>query len=182
MRVLLVNGSPKAKGNTAGALDEIAAVLEQQGIETKTFQLGGDPIRDCIGCGGCVGKSRCVFDDDVVNRLIDEAKQADGFVFGTPVYYAHPSGRILSALDRAFYAGSAAFRKKPGAAVAVARRYDGLRRRAEQVFHDCGDAGGVLDLLECGPWPDARRGGGGRRGPADHAQPGPQSGLAAPVH
>ena len=122
MRVLLINGSPKAKGNTAGALAEIAAVLEQQGIETKTFQLGGGPIRDCIGCGGCAGKGRCAFDDDVVNRLIEEAAQADGFVFGTPVYYAHPSGRILSALDRAFYAGSAAFRKKPGAAVAVARR------------------------------------------------------------
>ena len=92
MRVLLINGSPKAKGNTAGALAEIAAVLEQQGIETKTFQLGGGPIRDCIGCGGCAGKGRCAFDDDVVNRLIEEAAQADGFVFGTPVYSAPPSG------------------------------------------------------------------------------------------
>jgi multimeric flavodoxin WrbA len=65
---------------------------------------------------------RCTFDDDVVNELIAAAEQADGFVFGSPVYYAHPSGRILSALDRAFYAGSKAFAHKPGAAVAVARR------------------------------------------------------------
>ena len=122
MKVLLVNGSPKAHGNTAIALGEAARTLEAEGIEAEIFQLGGAPIRDCIGCGGCGGKKRCVFDDDPVNALIAAAEGADGFVFGSPTYYAHPSGRILSALDRAFYAGGAAFAHKPGAAVAVARR------------------------------------------------------------
>ena len=123
MKVLLVNGSPKANGNTATALAEIAEQLHAEGIDTEIFQLGAKPIRDCIGCGQC-GKldGRCVFDDDVVNELIAAAEQADGFVFGSPVYYAHPSGRILSALDRAFYAGSKAFAHKPGAPVAVSRR------------------------------------------------------------
>ena len=123
MKVLLVNGSPKANGNTARALTEVAEQLNAEGIDTEVFQLGAKPIRDCIGCGQC-GKlgGRCTFDDDVVNKLIAAAEQADGFVFGSPVYYAHPSGRILSALDRAFYAGSKAFAHKPGAAVAVARR------------------------------------------------------------
>lgn len=122
MKVLLVNGSANQSGNTALALREIAAQLALEGVESEVFELGGAPVRDCIGCGGCIGKGHCVFDDDCVNRLIDAAVQADGFVFGTPVYYAHPSGRILSVLDRAFYAGGAAFRGKPGAAVAVARR------------------------------------------------------------
>lgn len=123
MKVLLVNGSPKANGNTARALAEVAEQLNAEGIDTEVFQLGTKPIRDCIGCGQC-GKlgGRCTFDDDVVNELIAAAKRADGFVFGSPVYYAHPSGRILSALDRAFYAGGHAFEHKPGAAVAVARR------------------------------------------------------------
>ncbi len=123
MKVLLVNGSPKANGNTALALAEVARTLGEDGIEGEVFQLGGKPIRDCIGCGQC-GKlgGRCAFDDDVVNDLIATAEGADGFVFGSPTYYAHPSGRILSALDRAFYAGGAAFAHKPGAAVAVARR------------------------------------------------------------
>ena len=123
MKVLLVNGSPKANGNTATALAEVAEQLHAEGIDTEVFQLGAKPIRDCIGCGQC-GKldGRCVFDDDVVNELIAAAEQSDGFVFGSPVYYAHPSGRILSALDRAFYAGGKAFAHKPGAAVAVARR------------------------------------------------------------
>lgn len=122
MKVLLVNGSARASGNTALALEEAAKQLRTEGIGTELFQLGGEPVRDCIGCGGCAKQDRCVFDGDAVNRLIAAAEGADGFLFGTPVYYAHPSGRILSVLDRAFYAGGAAFRRKPGAAVAVARR------------------------------------------------------------
>ena len=122
MKVLLVNGSARKNGNTALALEETAKQLRAEGLEAEIWQLGGEPVRDCIGCGGCAGGNRCIFDGDADNRLIEAAEGSDGFVFGTPVYYAHPSGRILSVLDRAFYAGGAAFRKKPGAAVAVARR------------------------------------------------------------
>lgn len=121
MKVLMLNGSPKADGNTNRALTEIGEQLKKEGIDYEIFQIGGQPIRDCIGCGQCTEKG-CVFDDDVVNAFITKAKEADGFIFGTPVYYAHPSGRIQSLLDRAFYCGSAAFAFKPGAAVAVARR------------------------------------------------------------
>lgn len=121
MKVLMLNGSAKPNGNTAQALEEVANALHQEGIETELFQLGGAPIRDCVGCGQC-SEAGCVFADDKVNEFIALAREADGFVFGTPVYYAHPSGRIQSFLDRAFYAGGAAFAHKPGAAVAVARR------------------------------------------------------------
>ena len=122
-KVLLVNGSSRQEGNTSVALAEVAAALEGHGIETETMWLGNKPVNDCIACGQCAELGgKCAIDNDVVNELIAKAAQADGFVFGTPVYYAHPSGRILCALDRAFYAGGAAFRHKPGAAVAVARR------------------------------------------------------------
>ena len=122
-KVLLVNGSSRQEGNTSVALAEVAAALEGHGIETETMWLDNKPVNDCIACGKCAELGgKCVVDNDVVNELIAKAAQADGFVFGTPVYYAHPSGRILCALDRAFYAGGSAFRHKPGAAVAVARR------------------------------------------------------------
>lgn len=121
MKVLLVNGSPRAKGCTYTALSEVARILEQEGIEAEIFQLGAKPVQDCIACGKCSELHKCVF-DDVVNELIEKAKGADGFVFGSPVYYAHPSGRIQSVLDRAFYAGSYAFAGKPGASVVSARR------------------------------------------------------------
>lgn len=122
MKVLLLNGSANAKGCTYTALMEIADTLAEEGIETELFQLGAEPLRDCIGCGGCRKGNGCVFREDSVNEFVEKAREADGFVFGTPVYYAHPSGRILSFLDRAFYSGSAAFRLKPGMAVASARR------------------------------------------------------------
>lgn len=121
MKVLMLNGSSKPNGNTYIALLEIGKQLEKEGIEYEIFQLGGGPVRDCIGCGGC-SEEGCVFGDDKVNEFIAKAKEADGFVFGTPVYYAHPSGRILSFLDRVFYSGGRAFAFKPGASVAVARR------------------------------------------------------------
>ena len=121
MKVLMLNGSAKKEGNTYQSLLEVGKELERQGIEYEIFQIGSQPVRDCIGCGQC-NENGCVFADDKVNEFVAKAKEADGFVFGTPVYYAHPSGRILSFLDRAFYAGGAAFRFKPGASVAVARR------------------------------------------------------------
>ena len=122
MKVLLVNGSPRAKGCTYTALTEVAKALESDGIETEIFQVGAKPVRDCIACMKCRELKRCVFDDDVANALIEKAKTADGFVFGSPVYYAHPSGILLSVLDRAFYAGGHAFAGKPGASVVSARR------------------------------------------------------------
>ena len=121
MKVLMLNGSSKPNGNTYTALQEIGQQLTQEGIEYEIFQMGAEPVRDCIGCGGCSEKG-CVFQDDKVNEFIAKAKEADGFVFGTPVYYAHPSGRIQSFLDRVFYSSSRAFAFNPGACVAVARR------------------------------------------------------------
>ena len=123
MKVLLLNGSARENGCTYTALTEVAKSLHQEGIETEICWLGAGAIRDCIGCGQCNSKHPgCAFDDDCINEILAKAKEADGFVFGTPVYYAHPSGRILSALDRMFYAGKSAFAHKPGAAIASARR------------------------------------------------------------
>lgn len=122
MKVLLVNGSAHLGGCTYTALNEAAKVLEAEGIETELIQLGTSAIRDCIACGRCRELGVCVFDDDAVNDFVAKARGADGFIFGTPVYYAHPSGRILSFLNRAFFSGSSAFAHKPAAAVLSARR------------------------------------------------------------
>lgn len=123
MKVLLINGSSR-KECTYTALSKVAESLNEEGIETEIINLGGTPVRDCIGCNMCAknGNARCVFNDDVVNTIIEKAEESDGFIFGTPVYYAHPSGRILSVLDRAFYAGKKAFEFKPGASIISARR------------------------------------------------------------
>ena len=121
MKVLMLNGSSKANGNTYHTLEEAGRQLKAEGIDYEIFQIGPAPVRDCIGCNRCTDKG-CIFADDGVNEFIAKAKEADGFIFGTPVYYAHPSGRILSFLDRVFYSSAELFAFKPGAAVAIARR------------------------------------------------------------
>lgn len=121
MKVLLVNGSPHAKGCTYTALCEIAQTLEQQGIETEIFQLGTKPISGCLGCGACIKTGTCVI-NDVVNVFVEKAKTADGFVFGSPVHYAGASGAITSFMDRAFYGKGAIYADKPAAAIMSCRR------------------------------------------------------------
>ncbi len=122
MKVLLFNGSANAGGCTFTALTEVAETLNQEGIETEILQIGGQPVRDCIGCGQCAGKYCCVFDDDMVKARIEKAKEAAGMIFGSPVYYAHACGRLQSVMDRMFYAGGRYFAHKPVAAVVSARR------------------------------------------------------------
>lgn len=123
MKVLFVNGSSNKNGCTFRAFKEIESVLNKENIETEIIQTGANPIRDCIGCHACTENgNKCIFNDDIVNEIIEKAKTSDGFIFGSPVYYAHPSGRLLSVLDRVFYAGGKFLAYKPGAAVVSARR------------------------------------------------------------
>ena len=104
MKVLLLNGSPHAKGCTYTALAEAAGALEAAGVETEFVHIGTKAIRGCIGCGKCREAKLCVFDDDPVNEAIEKARACDGFIFGSPVYYASPNGAALAFLDRLFYA------------------------------------------------------------------------------
>jgi len=121
MKVLLVNGSPHAKGCTYTALCEVAVALEKQGIETELFQIGTKPVSGCLGCGACIKTGKCVI-DDVVNEFVEKAKTADGFVFGSPVHFANASGAITSFMDRAFYGKGAVYADKPAAAIMSCRR------------------------------------------------------------
>lgn len=124
MKVMFVNGSSHLHGTTMAAIEEMEKVFRAEGIETEVIQVGGKPIADCLQCNVCGKTGKCVFTDDGVNEFVEKAKDADGFVFATPVYFAHPSGRIFDFLDRAFYSsnGYENFKFKPGAAVAIARR------------------------------------------------------------
>lgn len=125
MKVILVNGSPHAKGSTYLALREVEKTLNEEEIETEIFQIGTKPISGCIACGTCHTKGKCVF-TDCVNDFVELAKDADGFVFGSPVHYAAASGAITSFMDRVFYSnacsGQKAFYLKPAACVVCARR------------------------------------------------------------
>lgn len=121
MKVLLINGSPNEKGCTFTALSEVANTLKTEGIESEIFHIGKGPIVGCMGCGGCAKSGKCVFDDRV-NECAEKVNDFDGFVFGSPVYYASATGSMIAFMDRLFTIKSGAFSMKPAAAVVSARR------------------------------------------------------------
>ncbi|MCD7714753.1 MAG: flavodoxin family protein [Prevotella sp.] len=146
-KVLLFNCSPHKSGNTFLALEEVAAELHKEGIETETLHIGTKAVRGCIACNSCKkeGADGCVFDDDVmkvranerngvnsdfrvqpklgvVNNFARKAATADGFVIGSPVYYGLPTGQCIALVQRMFVSAGDVFRFKPVANVAVCRR------------------------------------------------------------
>lgn len=121
MKVLLINGSPKAKGNTAQALEEMAAVFEAQGMEAEILHVGNLPIRGCVACGSCYKTGKCAI-DDIVNEMAPKFEEADGIVVGSPVYYASANATLIAFLDRLFYSTRFDKRMKVGASVVIARR------------------------------------------------------------
>ena len=123
MKVLLINGSPHAKGSTYTALNEVVVTLEKEGIEAEIIHVGHQAIRGCIACGKCREIGHCVF-EDAVNEVAEKFAKADGMVVGSPVYYASANATLIAFLDRLFYSSARQFDKtmKVGAAVVSARR------------------------------------------------------------
>lgn len=119
MKVLLINGSPHEKGCTYTTLNHMAKTLEEREVRTEIIHVGRKEIRGCMACQGCAETGKCIF-DDCVNLALEKAKDADGFVFGTPVYFSSPMGTMVSFMDRFFCAGN--FRFKPAAMIASAKR------------------------------------------------------------
>ena len=121
MKVLLINGSPRANGNTAAALNDMQKVFEANSVTVQTMQIGNKAIRGCIACGGCSKTGRCVF-DDAVNEAAPLFEQCDGLVVGAPVYYASANATAIAFLDRLFQSTRFDKRMKVGAGVVIARR------------------------------------------------------------
>lgn len=121
MKVLMINGSPRVGGNTSIALNEMAKIFTENGIEVEIVQIGNKVIRGCVACGACRTNGRCIIEDPV-NEIAQKFKACDGLVIGSPVYYASANGTLISLLDRLFYSTPFDKTMKVGAAVAVARR------------------------------------------------------------
>lgn len=121
LKVLILNGSPRANGNTTLAVREMEKIFAESGVAVKTVQVGNKEVRGCIACGACAKKGKCAF-DDVVNELAPEFEAADGLVVASPVYYASANATLIACLDRLFYSTSFDKTMKVGASVVCARR------------------------------------------------------------
>ena len=124
MKVLLINGSSRKNGNTFRALSEVAGQLQKNGIDSEIVQLGVQPVRGCIACYRCKqpGANRCVFDDDLCNRVNEKMADCDALIIGSPVYYGQPNGALLALVQRMFLSAGVLYKGKPAASVVVCRR------------------------------------------------------------
>ncbi len=121
MKVLMLNGSPRQKGNTYTALHEMEKVFQQEGVEVEILHIGNKDIRGCIGCRKCAEAGKCVF-DDMVNETAAKFQACDGLVVGSPVYYASANATVVAFLTRLFYSTPFDKTMKVGASVVAARR------------------------------------------------------------
>ena len=121
MKVLIINGSPRANSNTGIALDEMVKIFNESGVETEVVQVGNKAVRGCVACGACAKLGKCAF-DDVVNELAPKFEEADGLVVASPVYYASANATLIAVLDRLFYSCKCNKNMKVGASVVCARR------------------------------------------------------------
>lgn len=128
MKVIAINGSPRKNGNTNQALKIMADELEQQGIEVEIIQIGHLNIHGCIHCGYCWTSegNHCVFKDDIVNETAKKMREADGFILGSPTYYAGIAGTMKAFLDRVFFTSSDYFKYKVATSISVVRRAGGV--------------------------------------------------------
>jgi len=123
MKVLLVNGSPNDSGNTRIALEEVAKALQHDGVETDMVNIGKKPIPGCMACNRCQHTGVCVFNQGIYAEIREKLEAGiDGFVFGSPTYYAGPNGSLCSLMDRLFYSLNRYFQYRPAAAVGICRR------------------------------------------------------------
>lgn len=123
MKVLLINGSPRERGNTYLSLSVVAETLEAEGIATEIISIGKGAVQGCIACGMCGRTGKCTFHDDLYFRVARAIRDGiDGLVVGSPVYYGGPNGSLCALLDRVFYSLGPSLQYKPGASVVVCRR------------------------------------------------------------
>ena len=121
MKIILINGSPHAKGNTYIALHEMEKIFNENSIETEIIHVGNQAIRGCVACNSCAENGKCVF-DDIVNETAQKFQECDGLVVGSPVYYASANATLIAFLTRLFYSTHFDKTMKVGAGIAVARR------------------------------------------------------------
>ncbi len=122
MKVLLVNGSARANGNTRLALEEVGKTLRENDIDYEIVGIGTKPVHGCIACGRCGELGHCVFDDDPCNLIARKLAESDALVVGTPTYYGQPNGALLALMQRMLYSQSHLAMNKPAAGIAVCRR------------------------------------------------------------
>ena len=127
MKVVAFNGSPRREGNTVILINEMFKILKAEGIECEMIQLGNKLVHGCTACGKCKEKldGKCHIKNDHLNYCIEKMVEADGIIFGSPVYFADVTTEIKALIDVAGYvtrANNFQLKRKVGAGIVAVRR------------------------------------------------------------
>ena len=132
MKVLIINGSPRANGNTAAALDEMKKIFSVEGIESVDVHVGRLELHSCVACMSCMKTGKCVF-DDAVNKTAPILAECDGVVIGSPVHYGQAPGALTSFLSRLFYSTWSMDKSMKVGAVMVSARRSGATSTFDEL-------------------------------------------------
>ena len=132
MKVLIINGSPRANGNTAAALDEMKKIFSVEGIEFVDVNVGQLELHSCVACMSCMKTGKCVF-DDAVNKTAPILAECDGVVIGSPVHYGQAPGALTSFLSRLFYSTWSMDKSMKVGAVMVSARRSGATSAFDEL-------------------------------------------------
>ena len=132
MKVLIINGSPRANGNTAAALDEMKKIFSVEGIESVDVHVGRLELHSCVACMSCMKTGKCVF-DDAVNKTAPILAECDGVVIGSPVHYGQAPGALTSFLSRLFYSTWSMDKSMKVGAVMVSARRSGTTATFDEL-------------------------------------------------
>ena len=124
-KIIAINGSPRADGNTAHMLRTVLDVCQKAGHEIVFYQAGGRTVRGCQACFSCIERpGRCAI-DDWINELYPQMAAADAILIGSPTYFADLSTETKAVIDRTGFVSrfdARRFSRKIGAAVCAVRR------------------------------------------------------------
>lgn len=132
--IILLNGSPRKNGATAGILQYISQQLKKQGMETTVVHFSDLHLRYCIGCCKCYETGACVYRDDI-EELSAKIDGADGIIAETPTYASNVSGQLKTIIDRGHFVIEQLLYKKCAMSVVTYENYGGK------------DASKILDRL-----------------------------------
>lgn len=122
MKILGIVCSPRRGGNTEILVAEALSAAREKGAETEIVLIADKQINPCDACEACVETGVCVIADDM-QEIYQKLENADGIIFGTPVYFNNVSAQAKTVIDRTYaFLWTGKLRGKvAGAAVAVRR-------------------------------------------------------------
>ena len=100
IKILVLNGSPREKGNTAALVKQLTIVAEEIGAEVESIRLHDLDIHPCDACDSCQGNGNgCVISDDM-QELYPKLRTADVIVIASPVYWFNLTAQTKLCIDR----------------------------------------------------------------------------------